>query len=89
MVACKDIVKLKQLDTRLGKFSGFFDLAFTVGWSFVDKNDLYKAMMGLASFGSGVTCNTFGQNLGKFFANLLEAKTPNNVFYNEISNYKN
>ena len=52
IVACKESVKLKQLDTRLSSFSGFFNLAFTVGWAFYEgsNNDLYSSIMNLVNF---------------------------------------
>ena len=86
MVACKDSVKLKQLDSRLSTFSGFFNLLFTVGYAFIEKenNELYNSMMELAKFGS-MSCTNLGYNFGKFLANALEAKSPNEVFYNAVS----
>jgi hypothetical protein len=86
MVACKDSVKLKQLDTRLSSFSGFFNLAFTVGYAFIDSSnsDLYASIMQFANVGS-LSCNDIGFNFGKLIANLLEAKSPSEVFYNAVT----
>ena len=84
MVACKDSVKIKQLDTRLSSFSGFFNLAFTIGYSFIEKNDLYNAIIELVTGFSTMTCNQMGYNAGKLVVNMLEAKSPNEVFYNIV-----
>jgi hypothetical protein len=86
MVACKDSVKLKQLDTRLSSFSGFFNLAFTVGYAFLDSSnsDLYAAIMKLTTI-TTLSCNDIGLNFGKVIANMLEAKSPSEVFYNAVN----
>ena len=86
MVACKDSVKLKQLDNRLSTFSGLFNLLFTVGYAFIEgtKNDLYNSMIELVKF-SSLSCTELGFNFGKFTANLLEAKSPTEVFYNAVT----
>jgi hypothetical protein len=87
MVACKDSVKIKQLDTRLSSFAGFFNLLFTVGWSFIerDNNKLYVSMMNLFPNIGTASCSDLGYNFGKFVANLLEAESPQEVFYNSVS----
>lgn len=85
MVACKESVKLKQLDTRLSSFSGFFNLAFTVGWAFLDSgnSELYKSIMKFGSFAT-LSCTDIGFNFGKVIVNILEAKSPSEVFYNVV-----
>jgi hypothetical protein len=77
MVACKESVRLKQLDTRLSSFSGLFNLVFTVGWAFYENssNDLYNSIISLSKFYT-LSCSDLGLNFGKFLANLLEAKSP-------------
>ena len=87
MVACQDSVKLKQLDTRLSSFSGFFNLVFTIGWAFIDKanSNLYSSMMQLAGITS-LSCSDIGYNFGMMWSSALEAKSPSAVFYNAVSN---
>lgn len=89
LVACKDSVKLKQLDTRLSSFAGFFNLAFTIGYSFIEgsNNDLYASIMKLVSF-SSLPCSDLGFYTGQLIANLLEAKSPSEVFYNSVPSSK-
>lgn len=85
MIACKFDSRIKQLDTRLSKFSGFLDLGFTVGYSFVTHDSLYDTMMSIADYGDHVSCENYGKNIGKFVSKLLEVSTPDEVFYNYVS----
>ena len=64
MIACGDDGRLKQLDTRLSKFSGFMDLGFTVGYSFFAKDAMYDSLQGVMDFGEHVDCTTYGKHLG-------------------------
>ena len=48
-VTCKSIGFIKQLDTRLSKWSGFADAIFTQIWGYFDKKDLYNAYGGIFS----------------------------------------
>lgn len=84
MTACKDASRLAQLNTRLSKFSGMFDMAFTAGFAFYERKDLYNAIQGIINYGSNVHCQQYGTYFGMFFANLMNAKAPNAVFFNQV-----
>ena len=80
------MIKLKQLSTRLSTFSGAFNMLFTAGWAFVDKNTLYDSMVGITT---ATTCKNVGFYIARTIANLLEAFTADNVYYDQVSKTPN
>ena len=85
IIACKNEVLLKQFNTRVTTFSGLFDLAFTIGWSFYEKNDLYTGLMGMfTKANTGISCVTYGKYWGMVVAGMFSQKTPSQVFFNDV-----
>lgn len=82
-IACTASVRTKQLGMRCSTFSGAFNLAFTGAYGYFTQGTIYTAVQALMA--SGSSCSDLGKNLGLLVSELLEAKTPSNVFYNQVA----
>ena len=43
VLACEDMNKIKQFEARVTTLSGFYNLVFTITFSIINKNGIYKA----------------------------------------------
>ena len=80
MMACQDLEKVKQLNTRLTSASGFCQMLFDIGYEYFRKGDVYTAFNGLKEIGSSGDCLYLGQNLGLLLSTVLKTKTAVQIF---------
>ena len=77
---------------ELSTFSGLFNLIGTGAYAYISvaflgqQNNLYDASVNSVNkFNTGIDCSQYGQYIGQFFAELLNAKTPDFVNFDSIN----
>jgi len=59
-VACKSSLRIKQFQTRVSSFSGFFDLAFTIGYGYYNQDMAYTYLQNIMALTAADTCENWG-----------------------------
>eukprot|EP00350_Pseudokeronopsis_sp_OXSARD2_P007850 CAMPEP_0170541784 /NCGR_PEP_ID=MMETSP0211-20121228/1416_1 /TAXON_ID=311385 /ORGANISM="Pseudokeronopsis sp., Strain OXSARD2" /LENGTH=178 /DNA_ID=CAMNT_0010844639 /DNA_START=27 /DNA_END=563 /DNA_ORIENTATION=+ len=82
-VACKNIVKIKQLQTRCSTLSGLFDMVFTIVFQYFAGLEIFDDITDIIDvFTSGTnSCKTIGKRFGKFFKHILNGQVEGTVYY--------
>jgi hypothetical protein len=81
---CQNIYKIKQFSTRTNSLSGFFNMLFTVGYSYFKKETIYTSVQALTGFKT-LECNKVGFQLANLMMAVLQTSTAVDTNSEQVS----